>query len=117
MIRTITLLFLFFLKGVLPVTADTYPEVLFENSILAGNYAYSQVEYSNGSWVENVGGRLPVSDSVFFTPGNALSLKYKSSANGAWYVRISYPKGSRYYQPGTGHVLTFKLFVASNTGV
>lgn len=117
MIRTTTLLFLFFLKGVLPVVADTYPEVLFENSILDGNYAYSEVDYGDGSWVENVAGRLPVSDSVFFTPGNALSLKYKSVPNGAWHVRINYPDGSRHYQLSAGHVLTFKLFVASNTGV
>jgi len=117
MIRTTTLLFLFFLKGVLTVIADTYPEVLFENSILGGNYAYSGVDYSDGSWVENVAGRLPVSDSVFFTPGNALSLKYKSVANGAWHVRINYPEGARHYQPSAGHVLTFKLFIASDTDI
>jgi len=117
MIRTITLLLLFFLKGILSVTADTYPEVLFENSILDGNYAYSRIDYNAGSWVENVDGRLPVSDTVFFTPGNALSLKYKSATTGTWRVQINYPPGSRCYQSKTGHILTFKLFVASDTDV
>ena len=117
MIRTITLLFLFFLEGILSATADTYPEVLFENSILDGNYAYSRIDYSAGSWVENVGGRLPVSDTLFFTPGNALSLKYKSVANGMWRVQINYPPSLRYYQSTTDHILTFKLFVASDTDI
>lgn len=117
MVRNITLIFLVFLKGILPAAADTYPEVLFENSVLSGNYAYSQVDHSAGSWVENVSGKLPVSDSIFFTPGNALSLKYMSVANGMWRVEINYPPSSRHYQPKTDDVLTFKLFVASSTGV
>lgn len=101
----------------LPAAADTYPEVLFENSILGGNYSYSQVNYSAGSWVENVKGRLPVSDSVFFTPGNALSLKYRSVANGNWRVRVNFPPGLRNYLPRADHVLTFKIFVTSDMGV
>ncbi|WP_353195435.1 glucoamylase family protein [Parapedobacter defluvii] len=117
MVRNITLFFLVFLKSILLATADTYPEVLFENSILNGNYAYSQVNHEAGSWVENVSGKLPVSDSVFFTPGNALSLKYISVANGAWCVQVNYPPGSRYYQFRANDVLTFKLFVASNTAI
>ncbi|MFC7526403.1 glucoamylase family protein [Parapedobacter sp. GCM10030251] len=117
MIRTITLLSLFFLKGTSLVIADTYPQVLFENSILGGNYAYSRVDYSADSWVENVGGKLPVSDSVFFTPGNALSLRYNSAINGAWRAQIHYAPGSRGYQPRAGYVLTFKIFVVSNTSI
>src|SRR5690606_29864255 len=95
--------------------ADTYPEVLFENSLLAGNYAHSRVEYQTGSWVENISGHLPDSDSVFFTSGNALSLKYTSGANSTWTVQILYPEGSDRYRPRGGDVLTFKMFVASPT--
>lgn len=114
MVRTVTLLFLVIVQSMSAV-ADTYPEVLFENSLLAGNYAHSRVEYQTGSWVENISGHLPVSDSVFFTPGNALSLKYTSGANSTWTVQILYPEGSDRYRPRGGDVLTFKMFVASPT--
>src|SRR5690606_18252017 len=72
---------------------------------------------ANGSWVENVAARVPVSDTVFFTPGNALSLKYKSVSNGTWQAQVNYSPGSHPFQPTADHVLTFKLFVASNTEV
>ena len=117
MMRTLTLLLFLFLHGVSSVSADTYPEVLFENSLLSGNYAYSGVAYADGSWVENVAGKMPVSDTVFFTPGNALSLKYKSAPGGTWHARICYPQPLPAYQPKASHVLTFKLYVASNTDV
>src|SRR5690606_34997145 len=97
MVRTITLFLLLSSATIGAIFADTYPEVLFENSALAGNYAYSRVEYEGQSWVGNVAGRLPVSDSVFFTPGNALSLMYTASAEGSWKVGVFYPSNARYY--------------------
>ncbi len=115
MVRTVTLYFSVFLATIAAASADTYPEVLFENSVLSGSYMHSQVHYDGLSWVENVKGRLPVSDSVFFTPGNALSLKYTSSSKGDWHVGINYADSSRYYHPKNGDVLAFKLFVVSNT--
>jgi len=107
---------LFFLTLTLRAFSDTYPEVLFENSVLRGNYAYSEVHHDTLSWVENVQGRLPVSDTLFFTPGNALSLKYSSAANGNWHVDITYPDRSAGYRLQKNDILTFKLFVASATG-
>ena len=115
MVRTITLFLLLFCITITRVAADTYPEVLFENSVLGGNYTNSEVHYEGLSWVENVRGRLPVSDSIFFTPGNALSIKYTSAAQGDWYTRIFYADTSRCYYPNAGDVLSFKLFVASST--
>src|SRR5690606_16547742 len=97
------------------IFADTYPEVLFENSIMAGNYAYSAVRYQGTSWVNNVGGRLPVSDSVFFTPGNALSLDYSTGVDGSWEVTIFYPDSGSFYHAKQNDRLTFKLFVATET--
>ncbi len=96
------------------VKADTYPGVLFENSILKGNYMYSQVYHDDRSWVENVAGRLPVSDTIFFTPGNSLSLKYLSAEDGSWQTQIMFPKAANDYLPNTADVLTFKLYVVSN---
>src|SRR5690606_20870346 len=97
------------------VKADTYSGVLFENSILKGNYMFSAVYHDDHSWVENVAKRLPVSDSIFFTPGNALSLQYMSSKNGNWRVQIAFPDAAKGYLPNPEDVLTFKLYVVSNT--
>lgn len=113
MIKTITLYTLLCLWVIGPAVADTYPEVLFENSVLDGNYVYSQVHYEGSSWVENVAGKLPISDSVFFTPGNALSLKYTTARDGNWQVTISFSDVSRYYRPERNDRLTFRLFAAS----
>ncbi|MFC3196913.1 glucoamylase family protein [Parapedobacter deserti] len=115
MIRVITLPILFLIIFIRPAIADTYPEVLFENSLLGGTYYHSEVHYEGTSWVENVGGKLPVSDSIFFTPGNALSLKYTSRSDGQWRVRLAYPQSPGFYRPKADAVLTFKLFVASDT--
>src|SRR5690606_3415704 len=83
---------------ILPFTAKsvlgdegTYPEVLFSNSVLSGNFGHSLISYSGFSWVENVKGRMPLSDTLFFTPGNSLSLKYTSSIQGHWEASVNFP--------------------------
>lgn len=115
MIKTATLYILLYFISVGLLFADTYPEVLFENSLMGGNYAYSEVQYQGPSWVENVEGRLPISDSIFFTPGNALSLEYTAGRGGRWQVTISYPDSPSYYKARQDDRLTFKLFVATAT--
>jgi len=94
--------------------ADTYPGVLFENSIVSGNYMNSRVYHDDRSWVENVTGRLPVSDSIFFTPGNSLSLKYTSAENGSWETQVTFSETATRYAPDKADVLTFKLYVVSD---
>lgn len=113
MVRIITILIL--LASTSRLFGDTYPEVLFDNSIMGGSYAYSDVCYEGNSWVENVRGHLPVSDSLFFTPGNALSMKYTSAHQGTWDVTINYPDYNYSYQISNNDVLTFKLYVATET--
>src|SRR5690606_20960598 len=115
MIKTATLYILLYFISVGLLFADTYPEVLFENSLMGGNYAYSEVQYQGPSWVENVEGRLPISDSIFFTPGNALSLEYTAGRGGRWQVTISYADSPSYYKARQDDRLTFKLFVATAT--
>src|SRR5690606_27245261 len=117
MIRIVTCLYSFFVLNALSAMADTYPEVLFENSVMRDNYFYSQVSYSGSSWVENVDGRLPVSDSLYFTPGNALSLTYSNDREGDWQVSVAYPGDAGYFRPEPNYVLTFKLYVATDTEV
>lgn len=114
MVRSITFYLLLSVMLIGSVRADTYPGVLFENSILPGNYMYSRVYHDDHSWVENVTGRLPVSDSIFFTPGNSLSLKYVSAENGEWETAVMFPEAATRYFVDTTDVLTFKLYVASD---
>ncbi len=115
MVRILTLSLLVSLMGGAAAQADTYPGVLFENSVLQGNYLYSHVYHDDRSWVENVAGRLPVSDSIFFTPGNSLSLRYVSAEYGSWHTKVTFPDTASSYFPDPADVLTFKMFVASNT--
>ncbi|HMR20264.1 MAG TPA: hypothetical protein PKA53_13255, partial [Sphingobacterium sp.] len=95
------------------VWADTYPEVVFDNSLVSGSYARSRVAYSGHSWVENVNKHLLVSDTLFFTPGNALSLKYISSAQGEWSAAIRYSRQKFLYRVLNSDLLTFRLYVKS----
>lgn len=115
MVRFVTLFFLVSCISAAAAHAETYPGVIFENSITKGNYMHSAAGHDGQSWVENVAGKLPVSDSVFFTPGNALSLKYASAQEGNWYTQLTFPEAASRYLPDAADVLTFKLYVASNT--
>src|SRR5690606_32132475 len=98
-VRSITLSLLVSCVFAFAVHADTYPGVVFENSVLSGNYQYSDVYHDEHSWVENTAGRLPVSDSIFFTPGNSLSLRYRSAESGNWHADITFPETVSSYSP------------------
>ncbi|WP_245893609.1 glucoamylase family protein [Sphingobacterium gobiense] len=93
--------------------ADTYPEVVFDNSLVKGVYAKSKVSYQGRSWVENLNHHLLVSDTLFFTPGNALSLQYKSALEGEWQVDLQYSRQKLNYQIERSDHLVLKLFIKS----
>ncbi|TDS11790.1 glucoamylase family protein [Sphingobacterium paludis] len=100
-----------FASTITHVQADTYPEVVFDNSLVRGIYAKSKVEYQGQSWVENLNRHLLVSDTLFFTPGNALSLQYKSAPAGDWKVDLQYNRQKLTYQVNQSDFLVFQLFV------
>jgi len=106
-------LILAFLFLPLWVVGDTYPEVVFDNSLVSGSYAKSYVRYSGNSWVENVNKHLLVSDTLFFTPGNALSLKYISAREGNWTVDVRYSRQKFLYRVLDSDFLTFRLLMKS----
>lgn len=110
-LRLFTLLFFCCLVQI--VKSESYPEVIFDNSLVKGSYARSIVNYSGDSWVENVQKNLLVSDSLFFTPGNALSLKYISSETGDWDVLIRYSRQKFHYRVSLDDNLSLKLFVGT----
>lgn len=111
MIRKITSLLFFGFVFVGLAVADTYPGVVFDNSIMRGSYAHSHVNYQGSSWVENVQCHLPVADTLFFTPGNALSLKYTSGPSGFWQTDLFFPRVAGNYETSDQEVLSVKLFV------
>ena len=67
-----------------------YVKTLFENSPMPEAYYFSKVDYSGESWIKNIDGKLPVDNTFFFTPKNALLLEYKSSKDGFWSAEIWY---------------------------
>src|SRR5688500_17319426 len=92
-----------------------YDRIFFTNSPMDKSYFYTETEYTTPSWVKNVSGKLPVSDSIFFTPNNALRLNYISRTKGKWKARLLYKsiRGQDYFVPATR--LVFRLFVSSAT--
>jgi exo beta-1,2-glucooligosaccharide sophorohydrolase (non-reducing end) len=66
--------------------ADTeyYRHVLFDNSLENGAYYYSDGRASSPSTLEMQHGKLPVSRDNFFTPPNALRLRWRSVPGGGW---------------------------------
>ena len=93
--------------------ADTYPEVVFDNSLVEGIYAKSKVRYQGASWVENLNRHLLVSDTLFFTPGNALSLRYQSAREGMWKVDLEYNRQKLNYQLNRSDFLLLKVYIKS----
>lgn len=88
--KHITLFIALLFSAGLQATESLYDYTFFENSMMKGNYFYSKVDYTSPSWIKHAGHRLPVNESVCFTPGNALELTYISAPGGDWYSEIQY---------------------------
>jgi hypothetical protein len=73
-----------------PAHADTeyYRHIIFDNSLESDAYYHSEGRSSSPSTLELEHGRLPVSHDVFFTPPNALRLKWRSADNGGWEASV-----------------------------
>lgn len=70
--------------------ADTeyYRHILFDNSLEPDAYYYSDGKASSPSTLELAHGKLPVSRDLFFTPPNALRLKWRSVLSGGWEASV-----------------------------
>jgi hypothetical protein len=60
----------------------------FTNSPMSGDYFFSRAKTTGNSVLKNVNHKLPVSETVFHTPGNALMLQYKNATGGKWQAMI-----------------------------
>ncbi|TLX75764.1 hypothetical protein E9993_09425 [Labilibacter sediminis] len=113
--KIILLIFSFYLAlvGIAQVAEREYDYIFFENNNLPGAYFFSEVNYTEGSYVKNIGHRLPVCDEQFFTPPNSLELAY-SNGKGNWEANIEFEKirGNDYFKKSD--YLAFWLFNESD---
>ncbi|HEY0677911.1 MAG TPA: glucoamylase family protein [Chitinophagaceae bacterium] len=96
-----------------------YDYVFFVNSRMKGNYFFSKAESSGDSKLQNVDGKLPVSDAYFSTPGTSLQLEYVNGANGNWKATVYKQEIRGQDQFKQAHYLSFrimKLSTASGNG-
>jgi hypothetical protein len=94
---------------------EVYDKQFFVNSMMSGNYFYSDVSYQSPSWIKNINHKLPVEEKIFFTPGNSLQLDYISSDKGEWKANVLFHdvRGVDAFTNATS--LVFRLYVQSNT--
>ena len=91
-----------------------YDYMFFENSILPGNYYFSSVDYTLGSYIKNSQGRLPVCEEQFFTPPNSLELNY-TNGNGSWQAEIDFEtvRGNNFFKKSDN--LSFWIYTGETT--
>src|SRR3982074_1400749 len=70
--------------------ADTtyYRHTFFDNSLTRDAYFYSSGKPSAPSSLELVNGKLPVETQTFYTPPNALRLKWVAAQGGGWDAEV-----------------------------
>jgi exo beta-1,2-glucooligosaccharide sophorohydrolase (non-reducing end) len=101
----ISLIFTIACRGQEPL----YTYQFFANSRMEGNYFYSNVVTEGSSHVKTDNSRLPVNNTIFFTPGNSLQLDYTNSSRGSWKAFIYKPgfRGQDHFLPS--RYLSFHL--------
>ena len=65
-----------------------YTYSFFYNSAMAGDHFFSSTENSKGSFIFNRNFKIPVSETVFHTPGNSLRLVYINAKGGEWKATV-----------------------------
>jgi len=95
---------------------EQHDKIFFENSLMGNTYYYSKAGYENGSWIKNITGKLPVSDQIFFTPGNSLELQYLSTEHGNWSASIIYHELRGKDSFKTADQLSFWIYLNGPTG-
>ncbi len=91
---------------------DPYEYIFFTNSRMTGNYFYSSVNFQAPSSVNHLNKKLPVSEIVFHTPGNALQLEYVNGKKGKWQASVfkQHFRGQDHFKPAK--FLSFWMYVS-----
>lgn len=99
-----------------PATAQTsyYQHVFFDNSLTDSAYFYSTGEQAGKSTITLRGGRIPISDSVFYNPPNSLKLNWSSAPGGFWESVIQFKEWRNRNPQFTGNTLSFWIYTASD---
>ena len=112
-----TLTILTFLAAIkLSAQEPHYTQMFFDNSLMPESWHFSKVEYQAPSFALNIDGRLPVEETLFFTPGNSLELHYVSAPGGNWQVQLNFPDWRGKDHIKQGDALHFRIFIDSKTG-
>src|SRR5258707_6555536 len=83
-VRFLCLLGLLILARSACAETEYYRHILFDNSLESDAYYYSAGKVSSPSSLELDHGKLPVSKTIFYTPPNALRLKWRSAPDWGW---------------------------------
>ena len=75
---------------VLPTEETTYETVYFRNGRTDGYLYHSNVRQEGASTVENVKGKIPLSEEESYSPDNSLRLSYFSAEEGNWEAEVQY---------------------------
>jgi hypothetical protein len=73
-------------------STDYYRHTIFDNSITSDDYAFSGGRASAPSTLRLNNGRVPIENTVFLTPPNALVLDWESMPGGGWEAEINVVK-------------------------
>jgi hypothetical protein len=88
-----------------------YDYTFFTNSRITGNYFFSKTSFQSPSLIKNKNQRLPVSTTIFHTPGTALQLEYVNGKKGNWKAIIFREnlRGHDHFKPA--EYLSFSMHV------
>ncbi|MEP7108037.1 MAG: glucoamylase family protein, partial [Ferruginibacter sp.] len=89
-LRKTTLLFALIFSLVSHAQETLYNYSFFTNSGMPGFYFFSKTNAKSSS-IKNIDQKLPVSKTIFHTPGNSLQLEYVNAKNGHWQAIIYHP--------------------------
>lgn len=81
-------LFVMLFGALAKAESEYYHHILFDNSLEADGYYYSDGRAASPSTLELENGKLPVSRDIFLSPPNALRLDWRSVANGGWEASV-----------------------------
>ena len=88
MFRISLLVFVVIISSACIAQEPLYDYNFFANSRMEGDYFFSKASNIRPSVIKNKTGKLPVSKTIFHTPGNSLELQYKNHEDGQWQVVV-----------------------------
>jgi hypothetical protein len=107
---TFLALFTFLLSSAVASTPTYDRHVIFDNSLTAGGYHFSDAYAVSPSTLDLVDQRFPVETEHFVSPPNALRLRWKSATGGEWKMILHIPQRYARTFEFTGDALAFWCF-------